>query len=217
MITIGASRQLGATAASRRRRAALAVGGGMGGLDRIQKKSDGQPRAVIGLIVQFGLRTRPRPDDGLVGCSGGLYDHVPRWLVSRLDSAIVIPKGKQMQDLQELNLLIDKAKSIAGSDYALAKLLEVTPQTVSNWRYGRKPCPAADVALMAGIAGLDATAWLVRATLAKHEGTTKGDQLYKALGKALRVNGAALASSGLSALVICSVIERVKHSTMYIM
>lgn len=213
MITIGATRQRRA----RPGRAPLSGRGGRGFLDGIEEKSNRQPRAVIALNVQFDVLTCPGPENGLVGLSGGLYDHVPRWLVSRLDSAIVIPKGKQMQDLQELNLLIDKAKSIAGSDYALAKLLEVTPQTVSNWRHGRKPCPAADVALLAGIAGLDATAWLVRATLAKHEGTTKGDQLYKALGKALRVTGAALASNGLGALAICSLVEQIAHSTMYIM
>lgn len=120
-----------------------------------------------------------------------------------------------MTSIQELNELIDRASAIAGSDAKLAKSIGVPPQHVSNWRNGHRPCPAADVALMAGIAGLDATAWLVRATLAKHEGTTKGDQLYKALGKALRVSGAALASSGLSALVICSVVEQAANSTMY--
>lgn len=112
-----------------------------------------------------------------------------------------------MQDLQQLNELIDEAARVAGSDYKLAKLLEVTPQTVSNWRHDRKPCPAADVALMASVAGLNAEAWLIRAVVEKHQGTAKGDRLMKALGKGLLLTGAAIASSGASAAAIFSRVE----------
>lgn len=50
-----------------------------------------------------------------------------------------------------LSQLIDKASTAAGSDYKLAAELGVTRFTVSNWRAGRKTCPAGDVALMAHI------------------------------------------------------------------
>lgn len=120
--------------------------------------------------------------------------------------------------------LIDRAATSAGSRYKLAKLLQVQPQTVYGWEKG-KPCPPGDIALMAHIAGLDAQAWLVRATLEKYEGTAKGDQLARVLGKALAATGAAIASSGASAAAIFSAksdlaaacLEWMRHSTMYIM
>lgn len=103
-----------------------------------------------------------------------------------------------------LDQLIDTASKAAGSDSALASLLEVNKSTVSQWRHGKKPCPVADQTLMASIAGLDAAAWHARATVAQYEGTSKGDKLYRVLGKALLATGAVIASSGASALVIYS-------------
>jgi hypothetical protein len=127
-----------------------------------------------------------------------------------------------MQHHETLIELIDEASKVVGSDYKLAQVLEVSRQTVSNWRHGHKPCPAADVALMASVAGLDAEAWLVRATIEKYEGTAKGDRLYKALGKVLLATGAAVASSGASATVIFGSMVHdtlagwlVTYSTMY--
>lgn len=107
-----------------------------------------------------------------------------------------------MQHHAELLELIEQASKVVGSDYKLAQMLEVPRQTVSHWKHGHKPCPPADVALMASLAGLDASAWLVRATIEKYEGTSKGDALYKALGKALLATGAAVASAGASATAI---------------
>lgn len=107
-----------------------------------------------------------------------------------------------MQQNEELNLLIDKAAVIVGSDYKLAQALGITRQTVSNWRHGHKPCSPAMRAIMASIAGLDAQAELTRATLESYEGSRVGDMLMRALGKPLRATGAAIASAGLSALVI---------------
>lgn len=98
-----------------------------------------------------------------------------------------------------LTQLIDKASKEAGNDATLAKMLEVTPSMISQWRYGKKSCPVADQALMAEVAGLDAAAWHARATVAQYEGTSKGDKLYRALGKALVVTGAVIASSGANA------------------
>lgn len=98
-----------------------------------------------------------------------------------------------------LDQLLDRAKAVATSDYKLAKMLHTTPQTVSDWRHGRKTCPVADVALLAEIAGLDPSEWAHRAVIAQYEGTPKGDMLYRALGKAFAATGAALATSGASA------------------
>jgi len=116
----------------------------------------------------------------------------------------MLPNGYQMQDLQKLNELIDRASEAAGSDYKLAKTMEVLPQTVSNWRHGRKACPAADVALMAHIAGLDASDWLIRAVIEKHAGTPKGDKLFEALGKGSRATGDLALYGVVGALLISS-------------
>ncbi len=91
--------------------------------------------------------------------------------------------------MQELNLLIEKAAAIAGSRYRLAKALKVTPARVYGWQTG-EPCPPADVALMAHIAGLDATQWLVWATLERYEGD-KAAALQQALGKPRQATGEA--------------------------
>lgn len=107
-----------------------------------------------------------------------------------------------MQDHAQLIELIDKAAEVVGSDYKLAQMLEISRGAISDWRHDRRPCPPADVALMASIAGLDASAWLVRATIEKYEGTPKGDALYKALGKALLATGAAAVSAGANATAI---------------
>lgn len=111
-----------------------------------------------------------------------------------------------MQELQELNLLIDKASAIAGSDYALAKMLGVSRQAVSNWRHGHKGCPLEERALLASVAGLDPLAELARAMVTKHEGTKKGDLLMRALGKSLLATGAAVASVGAHASAISSML-----------
>lgn len=117
----------------------------------------------------------------------------------------------------EVKELIERAAAAAGTRYKLAQMLNVPTSSVYAWEKG-KPCPPGDIALMADIAGLDAQAWLVRATLEKYEGTPKGDQLARVLGKCLLATGAALVSSGASAAQICSRISEAVtwlHSTMY--
>lgn len=109
-----------------------------------------------------------------------------------------------MSKPEYLDQLLDRAKANAGSDYALAKMIGVSRMTVSNWRHGKKPCSAPDVALLAEVAGLEPDKWLARAVVSQHEGTPKGEKLLKALGKGLLVTGAVIASSGASAAVICS-------------
>lgn len=101
-----------------------------------------------------------------------------------------------MTDLAELNLLIDRARAIVGTDANVAKTLGVPFQTVSNWRHGHKNASPEDCALLAAVAGMDPMQEAARAMLRKHEGTKKGDLLMKALGKASLVTGAAVASAG---------------------
>lgn len=101
-----------------------------------------------------------------------------------------------MKDLEQLNELINRAKAIAGSDYKLAKLMGVPAQHISNWRHGSRNCSPEDVAILAGVAGLDAVSWHIRAVLEKHAGTEKGDRLLKVLGKGSPATGAEIVSSG---------------------
>lgn len=131
-----------------------------------------------------------------------------------------------MDRLNELNLLIDRAAKIAGSDRKLALLLGEPPQRVSNWRHGHAVAQPEDWALLAHVAGLDPVAELARATVAKHEAKRKGDLLMKALGKASLATGVALAGVGANAQAIFStiqntgVLERAAHwirQTMCIM
>lgn len=90
-----------------------------------------------------------------------------------------------MQHLKELNLLIDKASTIAGSDYKLAQQLGVPRQSVSNWRYGRKTATPADQVLIADIAGLDPIDALANATIEMYADRKKGDDIKRALTRAM--------------------------------
>ena len=94
--------------------------------------------------------------------------------------------------------LLDDAKKNSGSDAKTAKLLDVSITVISSWRNGYRTCSPEDVAQLADVAGMDGEKWLIRATLAKHEGTAKGDRLMKVLGKALAVTGV-VASNGANA------------------
>lgn len=111
-----------------------------------------------------------------------------------------------MEHLEALNVLIDKAKSITGSDAATARLVGVVPQRMANWRNGSATCSPEDQALIAAAAGLNAEQVALRAMVMKHEGTPKGDRLMKVLGKALLATGGALGSAGASAAAIFSTI-----------
>lgn len=117
----------------------------------------------------------------------------------------------QMKPDANLIFLIDAAQKIAGSDYKVAKLIGTTPQRISDWRHGRKPCPPEDQALMASVAGFDPQTTALRAMVEKHEGTAKGDRLMRVLGKALPAIGAALGSAGASAASIGSTIPTPSH------
>lgn len=107
-----------------------------------------------------------------------------------------------MTHTDELKILIDRAASIVGSDYKIAKQLGIPQGHVSDWRHGRRTCTPADQALLAHMAGLDPVQTLARATVYQYEGKKKGDALMKALGKASRLTGAAAGFVGAVALLI---------------
>lgn len=104
--------------------------------------------------------------------------------------------------------LIERALAVAGSQAELARLLKVAPPNITVWKKEEKPCPPEDQARLAAIAGIDPVQTLVRAHIEKHEGTEKGDQLARVLGKFLVATGAAVATSGASAAAIFSPTSR---------
>lgn len=114
-----------------------------------------------------------------------------------------------MSKPEYLDQLIEQASKAAGSDYKLAQMLEQPRSAVSMWKAGTRHCPVGDQVLMAELAGLQTTEWLARAVVSQYEGTSKGDKLFRALGKALAVTGAVLVSSGASATGIFSTVYEV--------
>lgn len=106
-----------------------------------------------------------------------------------------------MNRSDKLNLLIDKAASIAGNKSELAKKLGIPQTHISNWKAGTRNCSPEDRAILAGIAGEDAVQELVKATLEREEGTRRGTLLGELLGqRAGRVieESQAAADAGLS-------------------
>lgn len=100
-----------------------------------------------------------------------------------------------MQSTDELKKLIETAGSICGSEYKLAKRMGIPQQMLTDWKAARRTCSPTDRAILAGIAGLDAQAELVRATLEREQGSRRGDMLEALLGpKAQEVTEAAKAS-----------------------
>ena len=122
--------------------------------------------------------------------------YVPNW-ISRF-----VPE--RLQKMTQVPELLTRASEAVGSQTEVAKLLKVPPQMLSMWKSGAKPCPPEDQARIAAIAGIDPIQTLVRAHIEKHEGTEKGDQLARVLGKFLVATGAAVATSGASAAAIFS-------------
>lgn len=96
--------------------------------------------------------------------------------------------------MSSINELLDSAKTVTGSDYKTAQRLGITRQRLYAWRTGDQNAQPEDHALVAAIAGADPEEALVRAVLAKHADTPKGERLLTALGKGLRVTGAVVTS-----------------------
>lgn len=66
-----------------------------------------------------------------------------------------------------LNLTIAKAASKAGNQRALAKMLDVPEQHVSNWKNGSRPCSIETRVRIAEIAGDDPTRAIVEGMIAQ--------------------------------------------------
>jgi len=83
--------------------------------------------------------------------------------------------------------LIEKASEQAGSATALAEMLGVSRQRITQWKNGHMPCQPDDLAAIGAIAGYNALNVLAAATLEATEGTKKGAVLDAALGKVMTV------------------------------
>jgi ribosome-binding protein aMBF1 (putative translation factor) len=82
--------------------------------------------------------------------------------------------------------LIELAASIQGGYAQLARELGIPDSVVHHYRTGRRSCPLDIQAMLADIAGFNATNQVNEAMLAKHEGTARGERLRHALAKAMR-------------------------------
>lgn len=81
--------------------------------------------------------------------------------------------------------LIELAASISGSYNALARELGVPDSVLHHYRQERRSCPLDIQAMLADIAGFNATEQVKESILAKHAGTPRGERLKKALAKKL--------------------------------
>jgi hypothetical protein len=91
----------------------------------------------------------------------------------------------------EIRQLIEKAGKAVGSEYKLAKAMEVPQHHLSSWKAGTRTCTPADRARLAGFAQEDAIQELVRATIENAKGK-KREQLMAVLGKLSHQTGGAL-------------------------
>lgn len=111
-----------------------------------------------------------------------------------------------MKHTADVILLIDKCRSITGSDAETARRVGCPSSHIAMWKSGAKVAQPEDRALLAAIAGLDPVAELARATVDYWEGKPKGDRLLKALGKPSRLTGAVAGFAGAVALAIFGLI-----------
>lgn len=88
--------------------------------------------------------------------------------------------------MSQLNELIEKAASVAGSEYKLAKALGMQQQTISAWKAGRRTCSPTDRAALAemakGNAAVEALEGLIEGIDLE---SPKGQMAAKALREAL--------------------------------
>lgn len=104
-----------------------------------------------------------------------------------------LPQLKNGMQQDDIARLIAMAAEEAGSKSEVARRIAVSPQRLRDYEAGTRPCTPEKVALIADVAKLPADQWLARAVLWRHEGKPDEPALKKALGKCLRVTGAALA------------------------
>ena len=85
-----------------------------------------------------------------------------------------------------LNELIDKAASIVGSEYRIAKTFGIPQSHVTEWKSGTRTCSAEDRALLADLAGVDPFAEIAEAMTERWAGKPKGERLKAVLSKRLQ-------------------------------
>lgn len=88
--------------------------------------------------------------------------------------------------MDQLNVLISKAATIAGSEYKLAQQLEMQQPTISAWKKHKRPCTAGDRAALAYVAGEDAALAAIEGVVETLDLETEKGRLAKvALERAL--------------------------------
>ncbi|MFT4267475.1 MAG: hypothetical protein QM586_09675 [Xenophilus sp.] len=89
--------------------------------------------------------------------------------------------------MSQLNVLIENAAKIAGSEYKLAQALGMQQPTISAWKSGKRPCSPTDRAALADIAGTDPAEEALEGVLAGIDLTTpKGKRAQAALMRAIK-------------------------------
>lgn len=76
--------------------------------------------------------------------------------------------------------LITRAAEAAGSEYKLAKALEIPQAHVSNWKTGYRTCTVEDRIQLAELAGVDIEEVIADALLERWAGKPKGERLREA-------------------------------------
>lgn len=84
-----------------------------------------------------------------------------------------------------LNLLIERAASIAGSEYKIAKSLGIPQSHITGWKHGTRTCSAEDRALLADLAGVDPLPEIAEAMAERWAGKPKGERLREVLTRRL--------------------------------
>lgn len=89
----------------------------------------------------------------------------------------------------KIAMLIARAAENLGSEYQVAKAMEVTPQRLSNWKTGQQTCTAEDRALLADMAGVDPIPEIAEALLERVAGKPKEARLRDVLKSRLNLVG----------------------------
>ncbi len=93
--------------------------------------------------------------------------------------------------MKQVELLLDKASKMCGSDKALAQRLNITPPDVCQMRSGKRTITPETAAELADIARVDPFQALADAVIERNVGTRREDVLREILGKGLHAIAAA--------------------------
>lgn len=91
--------------------------------------------------------------------------------------------------------LIDQAAAKAGSRYKLARMIGRSDAELAQWRKGIRACPIPAQALMAEVAGLEATEVALYALIESEKDPQRKEALARVLGKGLLHTIAAASSA----------------------